>query len=57
MHAKEREEREEESVHELESSMLMSLASNQIYNLHFYIIGLCFCGVLIVHSPPLLFCK
>lgn len=35
----------------------MSLASHQIYNLHFYIIGLCLCCLLIVHPRLLIFSK
>lgn len=35
----------------------MSLALHQIYNLHFYIIGLCLCCLLIVHPRLLIFSK
>lgn len=45
-------ERNKESVCISKRSTRVSLASHQIYNLHFYIIGLCLCCLLIVH--PLL---
>lgn len=50
--------RERESVYKRESRRVsMSLASHQIYNLHFYIIGLCLCCLLIVHPRLLIFSK